>query len=88
MLRKLPKLYRPIKIKFWSLRDGLGAGLGVINDIDTEVERIAMRVRCEGGWKWQIKNAYRISEWDWSVETDSDILDEYGSDIDATFSLY
>ncbi|MCP5018959.1 MAG: hypothetical protein GY938_27330 [Ketobacter sp.] len=78
---KLPRLYRPINIKFSSLRAGLGGNLGVVFDIDTMVEREAMRVRTEGGWKWQIKNLSATLEWDWCVETDQEILDEIGMDL-------
>ena len=63
------------------MRNGVGGGLGVIFDIDTMVERVAMRVLCDGGWKWQIKNKASISEWDWGVETDQEILNEIGMDI-------
>ena len=75
---KLPKLYAPTKIKFWSLRNGLGDGLGVVFDIDTKVERICARVRIEGGWKWQIINARNLCEHDYFIETDQETLDEYG----------
>jgi len=78
---KLPKLYRPVKAKFWSLRNGVGESLGMIFDIDTEVERIVRRVLCPEGWKWQIVGLSKIREWDWSVETDQECLDEYGDDL-------
>lgn len=52
---KLPKLYSPVKIQFWSLRHGVGEGLGVTFDNDEKVIRIACRVVCENshfdGWK-------------------------------------
>lgn len=79
---KLPKLYRPVKLKFSSLRNGLGSGLGVIFDIDTIVERTAMRIRTKEGWKWQIKNIRKIIEWDYFVETDQFCLDEIGMDTE------
>jgi len=82
---KLPKLYRVVKIKFWSLRNGLGGGLGVIFDIDTEVERLARRVLCEYGWKWQIKDLLELSEWDYFAIQDQDILTEYGMDMDVEY---
>ena len=82
-----PKLYRPVRIRFSSLRNGVGAGLGVIFDIDTIVERVAMRVLCDTGWKWQIKNIATISEWDWPAETDQEILNEIGMDMsDISFT--
>lgn len=80
---KLPKLYRPIKIRFSSLRNGLGDNYGVIFDIDTMVEREAMRVLAEDGWKWQIKNIAKLSEWDWNVYADKECLDEIGQDMDC-----
>lgn len=84
---KLPKLYRPVKIKFSSLRNGLGSELGVVFDIDTVVERVAMRIIAEGGWKWQIKDFNKIIEWDPFVEIDRDVLNEIGmccDDIEYT----
>lgn len=72
---KLPKLYRPVLLKFWSLRNGLGSNYGVIFDIDTEVTRKCMRVLCDDGWKWQIINYSRLVEWDYSVEADRECLD-------------
>lgn len=81
-----PKLYRPIVIRFSSLRSGIGANLGVIFDIDTVVERLAMKVRVSEGWKWQIKNMYKIAEYDYVVETDQEVLDMIGMDTeDVTF---
>ncbi len=79
----LPNLRKTVKIRFWSLRNGVGQGLGVIFDIDTKVERDAYRVRTESGWKWQIRGAKREARWDPSVETDQDILDEYGSEAEV-----
>lgn len=77
--RSLPKLYRPVKIKFWSLRNGVGASLGVIFDIDTKVERIARRVLCNKsplGWKWQIISKKYDYMWDGSLDTDKESLSE------------
>jgi hypothetical protein len=89
---KLPKLYAPVKIKFWSLRNGLGDGLGVIFDIDTQVTRMVRRVLVcydkpsryygNGDWMWQIINAYEMSEWDYFIETDGLCLDEIGTDLE------
>lgn len=81
-MQQLPKLYAPVNIRFWSLRNGLGSNLGVVFDIDTEVIRKCMRVLCEEGWKWQIVEYNTISEWDYVVETDKEILDEYGAEIE------
>lgn len=82
-----PKLYAPVKIKFWSLRNGLGPNLGVIFDIDTEVVRVCRRVLCrdswnDSGWKWQLVSYYQ--DWDWSLEQDKEILDTYGSELEYT----
>jgi len=80
---KLPKLYRPIKVKFWSLRNGLGDGLGVIFDVDTEVERTIMRVIGDGdGWEWQIKNYARDIENDYFLDTDLCVLNDAPLDIE------
>lgn len=79
--QKIPKLYRPVILRFSSLRNGVGAGLGVIFDIDTVVERPAMRVATPEGWKWQIPNYRKESDWDWPITTDQEILDEIGMDM-------
>lgn len=83
---KLPKLYAPVKIKFWSLRMGLGSNYGVIFDVDTQVERKCRRIKCEGGWKWQIVDYMSIQEWDNLVWQDKEILDEFGSDLEFEYS--
>jgi len=77
----IPKLGRPINAKFMSLRNGIGASMGVIFGIDTEVKRKVRRVLCEGGWKFQIVNLHEIVGYDWSAETDQVILDEIGMDL-------
>ena len=80
----LPPFRKTVKIKFSSLRNGLGAGLGVIFDIDTMVERDAYRVRVpDGNWKWQIRGLNKMISWDSFAETDQEILDEYGPGIDV-----
>ena len=83
---ELPKLYAPVKIKFWSLRNGVGQSLGVIFDIDTVVERKCRRVKCEGGWKWQIVDFMKMEQWDYFVEQDKEILDECGSELEFEYS--
>ena len=55
-MNKFPKLYAPVKIKFSSLRNGLGGNMGVIFDCDEMVERKVMRVRVPNGWKWRMMN--------------------------------
>lgn len=81
----LPRLYAPTRIKFWSLRSGLGSNYGVIFDIDTEVERLCRRVRTTDGWKWQIVNFSDIEEWDYSIYADKEILDVYGSELEFEY---
>ena len=82
---KLPKLYRPIKIKFWSLRNGLGSNYGVIFDIDTEVERTVRRVLYGGDWKWQIVNLDKIREWDYFADTDQETLEAHGNELEFQY---
>jgi len=83
---ELPKLYAPVKIKFWSLRTVLGQNYGVIFDVDTQVERKCIRVRCECGWKWQIVDFMKLAEWDSAAEQDKEILGEYGSDLEFEYT--
>jgi len=82
---ELPKLYAPVRIKFWSLRMGLGANFGVIFDIDSEVERKCRRVRCNAGWKWQIVDYAKLAEWDFYAEQDKEILDNWGSELELEY---
>jgi len=70
-----PKLYRPVTIKFSSLRNGVGGGLGVIFDIDTMVTRRAVRVLTDNGWKWQIKDLKILNTYDYYSAEDQYILD-------------
>jgi len=70
-----PKLYRPVTIKFSSLRNGVGGGLGVIFDIDTMVTRRAARVLINNGWKWQIKDLKILNTYDYYSAEDQYILD-------------
>ena len=77
---KLPKLYRPVTIRFWSLRNGIGHSGGVIYDIDTEVERKVRRVRnlkWDCGWSWQMIDYDDLAEYDYCVVTDQEVLDSY-----------
>ena len=78
----LPPFGKTVKIRFWSLRNGLGANLGVVFDIDTQVERECYRKRTSGGWKWQIKNLRDLMQWDWCAETDQEILDDAGESLE------
>lgn len=71
-MMKLPKLYAPTRIKFWGLRNGLGANFGVIFDIDTLIERTCRRVLCNGGWIWQIVDYVKLSERDDLAECDKE----------------
>ena len=77
-IMNLPKLYAPVYIKFSSLRACLGANLGVIDDVDTDVIRKCRRVlKPSGGWKWQLVDYYRLI--DNYLEIDKQILDDCGS---------
>jgi len=78
----LPKLYAPITVTFWTLRNGLGENYGVVYDIDTKVTRKVVRVLCADGWKWQIYNYWKLLEWDWNVEQDQEMLNEYAMEFD------
>lgn len=82
---QLPKMYAPVKIKFWSLRLGFGANYGVIFDVDTRVERKCRRVRCDGGWKWQIVDFLKLRLIDYVAEQDKEILDECGSGLEFEY---
>lgn len=78
--RKIPKLYSPTQIIFWSLRMKVASNGGVIPDCDVEVERTVVRVIAKnGGWKFQIKDYLKIFEWDHLVEVDQICLDEIGN---------
>lgn len=45
-------------------------------EIEEEVERVAIRVRCKGrGWAWQIKGILN-KDWDYTVAIDQDVLNE------------
>lgn len=79
---KLPKLYSPVFIEFWTLRNGIGSGMGVVFDIDTKVSRKCMRVRVKNTWAWQIVNYNDLREWDDRAIVDQEILLEYGPDAD------
>lgn len=79
----LPKFRETVKIKFWSLRNGVGPNLGVINDIDTKVVRECYRVKTEDGWKWQIRALNILNKVDWYADEDQYILDDHGSEIEV-----
>lgn len=81
---ELPKLYAPVNITFWGLRNSLGDGYGVIFDIDTEVSRKCRRVATPDGWQWQICGADKIAEWDGSVESDEISLNICPLDFELT----
>lgn len=77
----LPNLRKTVRIKFWSLRAGLGPNLGVIPDIDTEIEREVYRVKTDDGWKWQIKGINELRKHDSCIDTDQETLDNIGTDL-------
>lgn len=84
-VRKLPKLYAAVKIKFWSLRNGIGAGGGVYFDNDVQVVRKCRRVLCGGYWRWQIVNGIKLAEFDCTVYQDNEVLYECGSDLEFEY---
>lgn len=74
---QLPKLYRVVHLKFWSLRNTIGSSYGVIFDHDTMIIRRARRVLSDDGWKWQIA----AKNWEWRdeghlLDTDQECLNE------------
>lgn len=85
----LPKFYAPVRIKFWSLRMGLGAGYGIIFDVDTQVEHVCRRIKCSpSGWQWQIVNYAKLADgYFGEFATDKEILDMHGSDIEFEIVL-
>lgn len=82
---KLPKLYAPVNISFWSLRNSIGANGGVIFDNDEKVTRKCRRVITKDGWKWQIIDFDILAEYDYFVYTDKEILDEHQSELEAEY---
>ncbi len=65
-----------------SLRNSLGSNMGVIFDNDIIVERKAMRVMTCDGWKWQLINADILRAWDYGIDTDEEILNNCGSELE------
>ena len=84
-MKHLPGFRKTVRIKFWSLRDGIGASLGVIHDIDTEVERDCYRVKDGDDWRWQVKALNTIGIHDWAAYTDQDTLEAYGSELEFEY---
>ena len=68
------------KIRFSSLRDGIGGDYGVINDIDTKVTRKCRAVIDEYGLKWQL---VKDSEYHYHYynEADQECLDELRGEV-------
>ena len=83
----MPGFRKTVKIKFWSLRNGVGGSLGVINDIDTLVERECYRVKDGDDWRWQIKALNKIGRHEWSAYVDQDTLEAYGSELEFKYAL-
>ena len=84
-MRKLPKLYAAIKIKFWSLRNGIGAGGGVYYDNDVQVTRKCRRVLVGDSWQWQIVNGFKLSEFDCTIDQDNEVLVVYGAELEVEY---
>lgn len=84
-MEKLPKLYAPIKVKFWTLRT-----YGNNFDVDYEMERKIRRVRASNnwrdGWKWQICLTEKNQDyWDCHIEVDDECLNN--SDLEDLILL-
>jgi len=76
--KKLPKLYRPVTIRFSSLRNGIHSDGAVVYDLDTQVERKAMRVRKpDGGWMWQLIGFCGGISWSASIYIDQECLNSH-----------
>ncbi len=85
-MKRLPKLYAGVKIKFWTLRNGIGIDGGVYFDSDTQVVRECRRVLCVGGnWRWQIVNGIKLAEFDYTVYQDNEVLYGCGSDLEFEY---
>jgi len=69
------KLRQIKKVSFWTLRNGVASGGGVIFDIDTKVTRLCRVVRVADGLKWQIIKKKHQHEWDYFLEQDQECLD-------------
>jgi len=81
-IEDLPKLGAPVNLQFWSLRGSVGESLGFV-EVDEKVTRKCRRVRCRGGWKFQIIDFYDLLEWDYYVDTDQETLNDIGMDLSA-----
>lgn len=82
---ELPALRKTVKIRFWSLSNGLGASLGVVCDIDTRVGRECYRVKDGENWRWQIRALNKIGRHDWTAQTDQETLDNCGSELEFEY---
>ncbi len=82
---KLPKLYRPIRIRFVSFRNGYSNHNGniCVHEDDVHVVRLCRRVLWSEGWRWQVvKENLGQSSWDDYFETDQEVLYNYGSSLE------
>lgn len=80
---KLPRLYAPVKITFWTLRNRIDpASGGMCFDCDEQVTRRCMRVRTRAGWKWQLIGLNELLEWDWEASQDQEVLDAYEEEME------
>jgi len=81
-LKQLPKLYRVITVDLDVLRNGIGAGGGVIFDIDTVIKLRVRRVLNEnGGWRWVIADERYEWEWNCCLESDRECLQELNYEL-------
>ena len=70
------KLRQIKRVKFWSLRNGIGSSGGVLFDCDTQVERLCRVVRVADGLKWQIIKKPNIDYFDdYYFDVDQECLD-------------
>lgn len=79
---QLPKLYAPVKLRFWSLRMDVGESLGIV-EVDRQVVRKCRRVlypREDIGWKWQIIIKHEDDLW--YYEEDNVCLNEFPMEVD------
>jgi len=82
---KLPKLYTPVMLGFWTHRGKTCQRMGVVFDVDEKVYRKCKRVIFNDGfygWKWQIVGGSKIQQYDKFAHTDQGGLDEYGGYMD------
>jgi hypothetical protein len=76
---KLPKMYAPVYIKFWSLRIK-GSLDGVVFDCDHQAVRKCRRVIFDGSWRFQIIDCAKNR--DCCMSADTETLRAYGDELE------